>query len=234
MCQGQYTNQPKLPFTPGFEFCGEVQEVGLNVDGVRPGDRVIGINKSEYSGFAEECILSQQDIWVVPQAMKFEIGASLIDTYGTALLGLKRRGNLKKGDSVLVTAAAGGLGLAAVDLAANVYKAKVIGVCGTEDKASLVRDKGAWAALKYKPSDLYNKVMEVTGNTGVCIIFDAVGGNIFNETLKCVAHEGKVIVAGFASRQIPHVPTSLLLPQSFSLIGVSLRHYRDANYEVYR
>ena len=133
----------------------------------------------------------------------------------------------------------------------------MIGVCGTEDKASLVRDKGAFASLKYQAKNLRNKVMEVTDGKGVSIIFDAVGGDIFNESLKwylyykiscrfinlitiigldysSVAHEGKVIVAGFASRQIPNVPTSLLLPQSFSLIGVSLSHYRDANNEVYR
>ena len=125
ICQGVYDVQPKLPFTPGFEVCGEVKEVASDVVGVRPGDRVIGLKKEKYSGFAEECVILEKDLWVVPQAMKIEIGASLIDTYGTALLGLERRAKLSKGDSVLVTAAAGGLGLAAVDLAANVYKAKV-------------------------------------------------------------------------------------------------------------
>lgn len=129
-------------------------------------------------------MILEQDLWLVPQSMTFEIGSCLIDTYGTALLGLQRRAKLEEGDSVLVTAAAGGLGLAAVDLAANVYKAKVIGVCGTEDKASLVRDKGAWAALKFNAADLYNKVMEVTNKKGVGIIFDAVGGEIFEESLK--------------------------------------------------
>ncbi|KAI9564456.1 Quinone oxidoreductase-like protein 2-like protein [Daphnia sinensis] len=234
ICNGQYGIEQKMPFVPGFEVCGEVKEIGPKVKNFNVGDKVIGLKKDGYSGFAEECVVLEQDLWGVPQGMTFEIGASLLDTYGTALLGLHRRAEVEADDSVLVTAAAGGLGLAAVDLAANVYKAKVIGVCGTEDKASLVRDKGAFASLKYQAKNLRSKVMEVTEGKGVSIIFDAVGGDIFNESLKCIAHEGKVIVAGFASRQIPNVPTSLLLPQSFSLIGVSLSHYRDANNEVYR
>ena len=110
---------------PGFEICGEVKEVGSKVKNFHVGDRVSGLKKDGYSGFAEECIILEQDLWAVPQAMTFEVGASLLDTYGTALLGLHRRAEVEANDVVLVTAAAGGLGLAAVDLAANVYKAKV-------------------------------------------------------------------------------------------------------------
>jgi NADPH:quinone reductase len=94
ICQGVYDVQPKLPFTPGFEVCGEVKEVASDVVDVRPGDRVIGLKKEKYSGFAVECVILEQDLWVVTQAMKFEIGASLIDTYETALLGLERRAKL--------------------------------------------------------------------------------------------------------------------------------------------
>lgn len=209
ICNGQYDVEPKLPFVPGFEVCGEVKEIGPKVVNFNLGDRVIGLKKDGFSGFAEECVILEQDLWAVPQAMTFEIGASLIDTYGTALLGLHRRAEVEADDSVLVTAAAGGLGLAAVDLAANVYKAKVcikiisiimrlqptltqvIGVCGTEDKASLVRDKGAFASLKYRAKDLHKKVMEVTEGKGVSIVFDAVGGDIFNESLKWYVFIGK-------------------------------------------
>lgn len=125
ICQGQYDVKPQLPFVPGFEICGEVKEVGPKVKTVRPGDRVVGLKKDGFSGFAEECVINEQDLWNVPTAMKFEIGASLLDCYMTALLGLHRRAEVENDDTVLVTAAAGGLGLAAVDLAANVYKAKV-------------------------------------------------------------------------------------------------------------
>lgn len=114
-----------MPFVPGFEVCGEVKEIGSKVKNFNVGDRVIGLKKDGYAGFAEECVILEQDLWGVPQAMTFEVGASLLDTYGTALLGLHRRAEVEANDTVLVTAAAGGLGLAAVDLAANVYKAKV-------------------------------------------------------------------------------------------------------------
>ena len=161
----------------------QVKEIGAKVTKLHPGDRVIGLKKDGFAGFAEECIALEQDLWAASD-IEYEVGASLIDTYGTALLGLHRRADVERGDTVLVTAAAGGLGLAAVDLAANVYQAKVIGVCGTEDKASLVRDKGAFASLKYEAKNLRKKVMDVTGGKGVSIVFDAVGGEIFNESLK--------------------------------------------------
>lgn len=125
MCQGQYGVEPKMPFVPGFEICGEVKEIGPKVKTVRPGDRVVGLKKDGLCGFAEECIIHEHDLWNAPTAMKFEVGASLLDCYMTALLGLHRRADVENDDTVLITAAAGGLGLAAVDLGANVYKAKV-------------------------------------------------------------------------------------------------------------
>ncbi|XP_065331865.1 quinone oxidoreductase-like protein 2 homolog [Cloeon dipterum] len=234
ICKGEYHIKPKLPFVPGFEVAGEVLEIGSGVKTLQKGDRVVGLNKDLFSGFAQQCVLNQNDVWLLPGGIKFGEGAALTDAYATALLGLARRAQLQEGDTVLVTAAAGGLGLAAVDLAANVYRAKVIGVCGTEDKASLVREKGAWAALTYSPQHLRAKVEEVTVGKGVKVIFDAVGGHVFQESLNCVAHEGMVVVAGFASKEIPQVETSSLLPKAFSLVGVSLSNYRVSDPEVYR
>ncbi|XP_047493808.1 quinone oxidoreductase-like protein 2 homolog [Penaeus chinensis] len=234
MVDNKYDQVLKPPFVPGFELCGEVIEVGAEVKSLASGGRVIGISKESLGGFAEECILYEKDLWPVDHAVGFDYGAALVDTYATALIGLNRRAEINENSTVLVTAAAGGLGLAAVDLAANVYKAKVIGVCGTEDKADLVRQKGAWSALKYNKKHVEAKVREVTNGKGVDIIFDAVGGDVFNETLSCIAHEGSVIVAGFASRVIPHIETSQLLPKAVSLIGLSLTHYRDADNAVYR
>jgi len=233
-CQGVYENLPPLPFVPGFEFSGEVVEVGSQVRTVQKGGRVIGLLSSGSGGFAEQLVANVSDVFAVDNSLEFEAGAALADTYATALLGLQRRARLQPGQTVLVTAAAGGLGLAAVDLAANVYKCKVIAVCGTEDKAALVREKGAFAALSFNEKHLHSKVREVTGGKGVEVIFDAVGGHVFEEAIKCVAFEGSVIVAGFASRTVPHVPTSVLLPQSFSLVGLSLRHYREADNAVFR
>lgn len=234
MMENKYDQALVPPFVPGFEICGEILEVGKDVKTLGNGMRVIGISKESLGGFAEECVLLEQDLWPVDHAVGFDSGAALADTYATALIGLNRRAGINENSIVLVTAAAGGLGLAAVDLAVSVYKAKVIGVCGTEDKADLVRKKGAWAALKYNKKHINAKVREVTSGKGVDIIFDAVGGDVFSACLESVAHEGSVIVAGFASRVIPHIETSQLLPKSVSLIGLSLTHYRDADNSVYR
>lgn len=234
MVENLYDHPVKLPFVPGFEVCGEVLEVGSDVVTVVTGTRVIGLNKDALGGFAEECVLDENDVFMVDHAVGFDAGAALADCYSTALIALNRRAQIKEGDTVLITAAAGGLGLAAVDLAASVYRAKVIGVCGTEGKADLVRQTGAWAAIKYNEKHLQQKVAEVTGGKGVDVVFDAVGGEIFNAALDCVAHEGKVVVAGFASRVVPHIETSRLLPKAISIMGISLAKYREADNDVYK
>ncbi|KAL7643946.1 UNVERIFIED_CONTAM: hypothetical protein RMT77_005957 [Armadillidium vulgare] len=234
MVENKYDHKIALPFVPGFEISGEVLEVGEEVQTLSPGLRVVGLNKEYLGGFSEECVLNEEDLWSIDMAVPFKYGASLIENYSTALLGLHRRAKIDSSSTILITAAAGGLGLAAVDLAASVYKAKVIGVCGTEDKADLVREKGAWAAIKYNVKHLHKKVEEVTEGKGVDVIFDAVGGEVFTNSLPCIANEGRVIVAGFASRVIPHIETSQLLPKAVALIGISLNHYRITNKEVYR
>lgn len=239
ICKGECETQKQLPFIPGYEVCGDVKELGPAVKDIRVGDRVIGLNKDKYSGFAEECVLSEKDLWVVPQNMEYQIGVSLINTYGLALLGLQKRANISKDDVVMVLGAAGALGLAAVDLATNLYEAKVIAACDSEEKGAVVRDVGAWAALGFVAGQTPNKrlnktAMYVSDSKGASIIFDTVGGDAFKEALKCVAHGAKVIVAGFASHDVPTIPTSVLLPKSVELIGVSLWNYRSEDYNVYR
>lgn len=236
-CNGEiYDVQPKLPFVPGFEISGEVMEMseGCPQTDIHVGDNVLALSKGTHGGFAEECVVPFQDVWKLPSSVSHSTAAALADSYATAYLGLVRRAAIQKDDVVLVTAAAGGLGLAAVDLAANVYKAKVIGVCGTEDKATLVRAKGAWSALTYRKKDLIKSVKDVSNGEGVRVVFDAVGGEVFQTCLECVAHEGCLISAGFASRQIPHIDINQLLPRSCSLVGLSLLHYRANNPAAYR
>ncbi|KAG0724526.1 Quinone oxidoreductase-like protein 2 [Chionoecetes opilio] len=234
MIENKYDRTLTVPFVPGFEVCGEVLEVGRDVTTMAVGSKVIGINKEGLGGYAEESIISEQNLWTVDHGVSVDHGAALVDTYATALIGLHRRARVHEGSTVLVTAAAGGLGLAAVDLASSVYKAKVIGVCGTEDKAELVRQKGAWAALKYNKKHIEAKVKEVTDGRGVDVVFDAIGGDAFHDCFSWVCHEGTVIVAGFASRVIPNIETGQLLPKAVSLVGLSLSHYQQANNAVYR
>lgn len=235
ICHGLYEIAPKLPFIPGYEVSGEILELGSKAaEGLKVGDKIVGLNKDLFSGFSEECVLQSSDVWQLPSAVSFDTAVALADSYSTALIGLVRRGKLKNTDQVLITAAAGGLGLAAVDIAANVYRAKVIAVCDTEDKAALLRERGAWAALTSVPKEIEKKCAEVTSGEGVRIVFESVGNEMFHSVLKCVAPEGVVIVAGTASRLVPTIKTSDLLPVSFSLIGVSLRNYRKSIPEVYR
>lgn len=236
ICNGLYEVTPKLPFIPGYEVSGEILELGSKAaeSGLNVGDRIVGLNKDLFSGFAEECILLDEDVWPLPNQVKFDKAVALVDSYATALIGLCRRAKIKETDTVLITAGAGGLGLAAVDIAANVFRAKVIAVCETEEKAALLRERGAWAALTFSPKETVKKCNEVTNNQGVRIVFDSVGSQYFNIVLKCVAPEGIVIVGGTASRLVPSITTSELLPRSFSLIGVSLRNYRASNNSVYR
>lgn len=236
ICDGESESQLKLPFTPGFEIAGEILESGsaAAAEGFNVGDRIVGLNKDNHGGFAEQCIISMNDAWQAPSSVSLKKCVSLPDSYATALIGLARRAHLKEGDSVLITAAAGGLGLAAVDIASHVYRAKVVGVCSTNDKSSLVREKGAWSALVFNPHDLEVTVKDVTKGKGMKVVFDAVGGEVFTAALKTVAHEGTVIVAGFASRQVPQLQLSELLQGSYSILGVSLSYYRAKDPEVYR
>jgi len=235
ICHGLYEIAPKLPFIPGYEVSGEILELGSKAaEGLKVGDKIVGLNKDLFSGFSEECVLQSLDVWQLPSGVSFDTAVAVADSYSTALIGLVRRGKLKNTDHVLITAAAGGLGVAAVDIAANVYRAKVIAVCDTEDKAALLRERGAWAALTSVPKDIEKKCAEVTSGGGVRVVFESVGSELFHSVLKCVAAEGVVIVAGTASRLVPTVKTSELLPMSFSLIGVSLRNYRKSNPEIYR
>lgn len=247
MWAGLSENKPKLPFVPGFEISGEILEIaepekkpdneeGDNEDVVQIGDRVLALNKETLNGFSTECIADLKDVFSIPSSVSYKKAASLADSYGTALLGISRRGKVQKDDIVLVTAAAGGLGLAAVDIAANVYKAKVIAVCGTEDRACLVRDKGAWAAFTFRGDKiLKEEVSKISNGKGADVVYEAVGGDIFRSAMECVAVEGKVIVGGFTSRDAPELPLNDLVQlPSFSLIGVSLSNYRTKMFPVYR
>jgi len=241
MCSGLSEIKPQLPFVPGFEIVGEVIDSKAmndddNEEDISLGDRVLVLNKEIMGGFAEECIVDEKDVFVIPSELSYESAVSIGDSYATALIGLARRANLKKDDTILVTAAAGGLGLAAVDIAANMCKAKVIGACRLEQNTSIVRDKGAFISFAIKnPESMCKRVLKETENKGVDVVFDAVGGEIFPSALDCVGHEGKVLVAGFTSLQLPQLNINELFRRpSFSLIGVSLNNYRMHSTKIYR
>lgn len=175
LCNGSGEAKPILPLVPGFEFSGTVLEVADSKqsatekdddddddsDVLQVGDKVLALNKELLHGFSDQCVVHRDDVFKIPEKMTFEHAAALADSYSTAQIVFSRHAKLKEKQTVLVTAAGGGLGLAAVDMATKIYKAKVIAVCSSEDKTDLVRQKGAWAALTFtNEKSLVKKVLE--------------------------------------------------------------------------
>ncbi|XP_071960252.1 quinone oxidoreductase-like protein 2 homolog [Antedon mediterranea] len=233
LAAGLYQEKPPLPFIPGTEVSGEVVEVGKSVRKFSKGDRVLGLSQA-MQGYAQECVLEEMDLWRLPDSMSFEEGAALPVSYGTAWLGLTRKSNTKKGETVLVTAAAGSVGLATMDLATNVFGAKVIGAAGGPDKCSLVMKRGAAHAVDYKAESIREKVKEFTGGRGANVIFDAVGGDAFKECLRCIAWEGRLVIIGFAGGSIPKIPANILLVKNISAIGLYWGDFRNKELETWK
>ncbi|XP_036410603.1 quinone oxidoreductase-like protein 2 [Megalops cyprinoides] len=230
VCQGLYQEKPPLPFTPGMEFSGCVMETGLEVTSVQKGDRVIGMGGK---AMAEECVVDQKLLWKIPDELSYEEAAALPASYGTAILGLRHRARTQPGETVLVTAAAGAAGLAAVDIASHVLKAQVIAAAGSDRKCALAVQKGASASINYTTSNLKDELKKVTNKKGVNVVFDAVGGDVFKNALSCLSWEGRIVVVGFAGGNIPAIPANLLLVKNIAAMGVFWGRYRDEDFPVF-
>lgn len=217
MCLGKYQDKPNLPFIPGAEIAGEVIETGEGVEQLSKGDRVFGL--IPIGGFAEECIAEQSGLWKIPSSVEYSSAAALAVSYGTAYVGLTSKSNTQPGQTVLVTAAAGALGLATVDLAVNALGAKVIGAA-SKDKLDVVTTMGASATIDYNKDSIKDKVKELTGGKGANVIMEAVGGKVFTECLKCIAWGGVILPVGFASGEIPQIPANILLVKNCSAAGL--------------
>ncbi|BET00298.1 Alcohol dehydrogenase GroES-like domain [Nesidiocoris tenuis] len=232
LTQGQNPGNFKLPITPGYEVAGTVLE-SQSPDFLK-GDRVVALNKDQLGGFAEECVAHSTDVWAVPPNVPLDLSAALADSFGTAMLGLVRRGHLSENQIVLTTMASTH-GYASVDLAAQVFKAKVIAVCTSEAESEKLRERGAWNALVYNEKLLLSTVKELTNGQGVDVIYDTLAGDALATCLKCVKHEGHVVVAGYTLKELPQIQISQLLTlPSFNISGVSLTSYRRHAPEVYR
>ncbi|XP_066482151.1 quinone oxidoreductase-like protein 2 [Tiliqua scincoides] len=230
-CQGLYQEKHSLPFTPGMEFSGDVMETGVAVSSVKKGDRVIGVANTK--ALAEEYIADQKLLWAIPQGVSYEDAAALPVSYGTAILALQHRAQTQLGETVLVTAAAGATGLAIVDVATNVLKAKVIAAAGTHKKCNLALEKGAFQSVNYSWADLREEVKKLTTNKGVNVVIDAVGGDIFKAALHSLTWEGRIVVVGFAGGTIPSIPANLLLLKNISAMGLYWGRYRDQDFPVF-
>ena len=219
MCQGAYQVRPPLPFTPGIELCGEVVSTGAGVTGFAAGDRVIGSPALPSGAYAELALMNADTALPAPDGLDDAEAAAFFITYQTGWFGLHRRARLAAGETLLVQAAAGGVGSGAVQLG-KAAGARVIGVVGGERKAEVARGLGADVVIDRLSQDFVAVVKEVTGGRGADVVYDSVGGEAYTKSTKCIAFEGRIVVVGFASGQIPSAPLNHVLIKNYSIVGL--------------
>ena len=215
--QNKYQFKPPLPFSPGGEVSGTILAIGEKVKHLKPGDRVLALCGS--GGFAELVAVDAQRVFPIPKEMDFITAASTLYTYGTSYHALKDRAALKPGETLLVLGAAGGVGIAAVELG-KLMGATVIAAASTDEKLKLCKEKGATHLINYSNEDLRLRIKEITNDKGVDIIYDPVGGKMSELALRSMAWKGRYLVVGFASGEIPQLPYNLPLLKGCSVIGV--------------
>jgi len=231
MVRGRYQATPPLPFTPGMEVAGEVIEAGDNIKWFKPGDRAIAV--LDHGGFAEEVLAHYSRIMQMPDRMSYEAAAASPIVYGTSHVALTHRTHLQPGETLLVHGAAGGAGLAAVEVG-RALGATVIGVASTPEKRKIVTEYGAHHVIDPATEVIYERVRELTGGAGANVIYDPVGGEAFNESLRCAAFEARIIIVGFAGGKIQRIPANILLVKNISAIGYYWGAYATHRHEVLR
>jgi NADPH:quinone reductase len=228
---GQYQVKPPLPFTPGAETAGVVAEVGKGVNGFKLGDHVMAM--TENGGYAEEVVVPQDKVFVIPDKMDFVSAAGFPIVYGTSHVALAWRAFLKAGEWLLVTGAAGGVGLTAVEIG-KIMGARVIAAAGGPEKLAAAQQHGADHLIDYSREDLRERVKAITSGHGADVIYDPVGGDIFDACLRCIAWEGRVLIIGFASGRISQIPANIALVKNMDVIGFYWGSYQMHKPEVPR
>jgi len=231
MCRGLYQVRPPLPYIPGIELCGEVVAAGPGVTGVAPGDRLIGAPAG--GAFAELALMNAASALPAPDGLDDAEAAAFFVTYQTGWFGLHRRAGLKAGETLLVHAAAGGVGSGAVQLG-QAAGARVIGVAGGEQKAEVARALGADVVIDRHTQDFVEVVKEVTGGRGADVIYDPVGGDTYTRSARCVAFEGRILVIGFAGGQIQSAALNHALIKNYSIVGLHWGLYQSKNPQLIR
>src|SRR5215467_6582756 len=218
MVGGRYQVKPPFPFTPGLEAAGEVVEAGAAVGNLGVGDRVLAVLRSG-GGYAEEIVLDAAAVVPIPEAMDFVTAAAFPVAYGTSHFALTHRGHLQSGETLLVLGAAGGVGLTAVEIG-KALGARVIAAAGGADKLAVAKSRGADELIDYRSESIRDRVRALTGGKGADVVFDPVGGDAFDQALRAVNWEARMLVIGFASGRIQAVPANLILVKNISVIGV--------------
>src|SRR5689334_16092722 len=233
MCRGLYQVKPPLPFTPGVELCGQVVAAGDGVTGFAAGDRVIGGPVMPTGAYAELALMNAAAALPAPEGLDDAEAAAFWITYQTGWFGLHRRAALQTGETLLVHAAAGGVGSGAVQLG-KAAGARVIGVAGGEQKAEAVRALGADVVVDRHTQDFVEVVKEVTGGRGADVVYDPVGGDTYTRSAKCIAFEGRILIIGFAGGQIQSAALNHALIKNYSIVGLHWGLYQSKNPKLIR
>lgn len=215
--EGKYQFQPPLPFSPGGEAAGVVAVAGENASGFKVGDRVMAL--TGWGSFAEQVAVPAYNAMPIPEGMDFVTASAFGMTYGTSMHALTQRGQLKPGETLLVLGASGGVGLAAVEIG-KAMGAKVIAAASSAEKLETARAAGADELIDYSQASLKDEIKRLTGGKGVDVIYDPVGGDLFDQAVRGLAWNGRLLVVGFASGRIPELPANLVLLKGAAVLGV--------------
>ncbi|MEE3925150.1 NADPH:quinone oxidoreductase family protein [Pseudomonas viridiflava] len=215
--EGKYQFKPPFPFSPGGEAAGVISAVGENVTHLKPGDRVMAL--TGWGSFAEQVAAPNYNVLPIPESMDFTIAAAFSMTYGTSMHALKQRANLQPGETLLVLGASGGVGLAAVEIG-KALGARVIAAASSAEKLEVARNAGADELINYTDTSLKDEIKRLTNGNGADVIYDPVGGDLFDQAIRAIAWNGRLLVVGFASGRIPELPVNLALLKGASVVGV--------------
>jgi len=222
--QGKYQFKPELPFAPGSEVAGTVRDVGEGVDDLEPGTAVVAM--LPFGGYASVVVAARARVHAVPDGMAMEQAAALGVAYQTAYLGLVERGHLARGETLLVHAAAGGVGLAAVQVG-KALGARVIATASSDEKLALARRHGADEGINYRDDGWQTRVLSLTDGRGADVVYDPVGGETFHLSTKCIAFDGRIVIIGFASGTIPEVKLNRVMLKNIAITGLHIHAYRE-------
>jgi NADPH:quinone reductase len=228
---GQYQEKPAFPFTPGGEASGTVTEVGAGVSVMKPGDRVMALTGT--GAYAEEVVVDASRVYKIPDKMDFISAAGFPVAYGTSHGSFAWRAHLKPGEWLLVFGAAGGVGLTAVEIG-KAMGATVIACAGGPEKLAIAKEHGADHLIDYSREDIRERVKAITGGRGADVVYDPVGGDAFDASLRCIAWGGRIIIIGFASGRIPQAPANILLVKNIDVIGFYWGSYQQRKPELVR
>lgn len=215
--RGKYQYKPELPFSPGAEIAGIVEDISDPASGISPGQRVMAY--VNWGGAAEKIAVDVQALIAIPDDVPMTVAAGLSVTYGTAMHGLRDRGCLSEGETVVVTGAAGGAGQAAIEIA-KLMNARVVAVASSPEKCEIAIRAGADTAILFPGGDLKTEIRALTGGNGADVVYDCIGGQAAEPMVRALAWQGRFLVVGFAAGEIPKIPLNLLLLRGAEMAGV--------------